>query len=398
MNHRTGPGQQAVRRTELDDFRGIAAILMAANHLAVVSPDYKTVPLLSLGEFLGSFAPVLFFFLTGMGAGVQSIHRCPRRGWDPFVKVAILLIADAAFWLSPHVHLGNNFLGFIAISMLLIHAIQFLPRPAWAAGLIAVMALGLRFFLGTRLRNGLGLHPVAGFLLGISDLPGFPYPPAPWLAFPMFGFMVGRWFERAHRAKPEQNQSVLVLYPFVVAVLCSSAAFFLWRRGSVFFRYGTVSVAFFLLAIAILALTLLAVRLLARWHAHRAKPSWLALEGIPSLAFVPVHYALIHALVAGSGPPLTSLSYAVALPPLLILSFLLSSLVPIVARRIGERNIQPIATRCLLVVIPLGLLLLALGLVSGASKNVTVCITQLACCVLLALSPGNPSATGGRVP
>ena len=68
--------------------------------------------------FLGSFAPVLFFFLTGLGYGVQSAAGKRPRGQGYLIKVGILLLADALMWMKPGTYVGNDFLGFIGLSML----------------------------------------------------------------------------------------------------------------------------------------------------------------------------------------------------------------------------------------------------------------------------------------
>lgn len=68
---------------ELDVMRGLAALLMVVNHL-----EYKTLaqPLIKnslVGNlvFVGSFAPVLFFFVTGVGYGIQSSRKKKPNHW-----------------------------------------------------------------------------------------------------------------------------------------------------------------------------------------------------------------------------------------------------------------------------------------------------------------------------
>ena len=145
--------------------------------------------------FLGSFAPVVFFFLTGLGYGVQSIGRKRPRGQEYLIKVGILLLADALMWMKPGIHVGNDFLGFIGISMLLLEWIRRGKRgPAIAAGL-GLLLVVVRFGLGPMFRPPLGSGSASsplGFLIGIHGMKSFSFPPCPWLSYPLFGYVMGR--------------------------------------------------------------------------------------------------------------------------------------------------------------------------------------------------------------
>jgi uncharacterized membrane protein len=54
---------------DLDILRGLAALMMVTNHLAVkvLTPEQWSNGFLGNLTFIGSFAPVVFFFVTGMG-------------------------------------------------------------------------------------------------------------------------------------------------------------------------------------------------------------------------------------------------------------------------------------------------------------------------------------------
>jgi len=63
------------RWRELDLFRAVAATCMVLNHVAVRSPGVAASGLISGSELVGGFAPVLFYFATGLGYGIQPKPR-----------------------------------------------------------------------------------------------------------------------------------------------------------------------------------------------------------------------------------------------------------------------------------------------------------------------------------
>jgi hypothetical protein len=69
--------------------RGLAAGLMVANHVAVRRPYPTASGPIEVASFVGSFAPVLFFFLTGLGHGVLA-DCYPDRCCLLFVPFAAL--------------------------------------------------------------------------------------------------------------------------------------------------------------------------------------------------------------------------------------------------------------------------------------------------------------------
>ena len=68
----------ADRVAELDLLRGFAALLMVFNHVgyAALSPQAAQHGASGAIVFLGSVAPVLFFFATGFGGGLAARCRC----------------------------------------------------------------------------------------------------------------------------------------------------------------------------------------------------------------------------------------------------------------------------------------------------------------------------------
>lgn len=293
---------------ELDVLRGLAAVLMVYNHAGV---RFSRGPEHWLGnalEFAGSLAPVVFFLVTGLGRGVQSAAGGARRPLDETLrKVALLLLADVALWLSPARLAGMDFLGFIAISTLVVEVLARSARPQLLAWLALGGVLGLRVVGAPLLRSVLGESGLM-FLVGDQPLLGFSYPPCPWLAYPILGYLLGTAAQR-HADAVRRHAGRVLLLCLGGAASFGAASLALHARGALFFRWGTVSVAFTVLSFAAVFATLAAAFALAR---SSAATRALALPGTSSLVIVPVHYGLIELLVRTAPELATGASFPLA--------------------------------------------------------------------------------------
>lgn len=278
---------------ELDILRGLAAVLMVLNHAGVRWRLAAGHSLDNALVFAGSLAPVVFFTVTGMGRGVQAAASTGHRPWsDTLSKVALLLLADVALWISPERLLGMDFLGFIGVSTLLVEALARSRRPSLAAGSILLAALAVRLALVPLLRPWLDAHAdahVLAFLLGAGDLGGFSYPPCPWLAFPVAGFLLGGAAQR-HASTVRESWPSVTLGCAGAAALLLLACAGMAMRGLVFFRWGTISFAYTVLGFAAVAASIVVALLVGR---HKGLMRSLSLPGTSSLVVVPVHYGLI---------------------------------------------------------------------------------------------------------
>ncbi len=281
---------------ELDALRGLAAVLMVLNHAGVLWLGEDARGLDEALTFMGGLAPVFFFMVTGTGRGVQSAGRANnKKTGDTLRKVGLLLLADVALWISPNRLLGMDFLGFIALSTLVVEGVQRTRRPALTASLLAAFVLGVRFALAPLLDLGepmTSAQAVGRFLLGDRSLAGFAYPPCPWLAYPLFGYLLGRVAQRhadTVRARRMPVAGALGLSGGLGLAIC----YVLAQRGMIFFRWGTLSVAYTLFGFC--ALVCGAAIVVALERAGRAR-ALIALPGTSSLVVVPIHYLLIHVL------------------------------------------------------------------------------------------------------
>lgn len=298
--------QAPYRWPELDEFRGLAAVLMLLNHAAVtwVGVDVSSLTLFLM--FLGSFAPALFFTAAGVGRGFQSFNHYDLKLCRVLAQCAVLILADAALWMSPVAWVGLDFLGFIALSILILALISSTRHPVLICLGLCSAFLMLRFALAPWLALPAGNEvflATAHFVLGDTGVAGASYPISPWLSFPLIGFVLGRYAARRRQLiQGAPGKYVAIFGLFAAVVMMISALFYL--RGMVFFRWGTVSFAYFTLATAVVAAAIATVLLSRRNRSYKFSRT-LSLAGNASLIFVPVHYVLVACvgqLVTPSGP------------------------------------------------------------------------------------------------
>ena len=207
----TNDTQKKIHWTELDVLRGLAALLMILNHLGykILAPN-----LVDGGDsgsllFISSFAPVLFFFVTGVGYGIQSSRKKKTSHWYVILnKFLILVLADLLMHWSEGRWLGLDFLGFIALSSLVMEFIRRSKYPVIYCVVCFILISLLRYLLRPLILS-LGNEPQAwgilNWILGTKDTPGVSYPLSPWMAYPFAGYIIGvaamhyRGFIETHR-------------------------------------------------------------------------------------------------------------------------------------------------------------------------------------------------------
>jgi hypothetical protein len=332
------------RVPELDVLRGWAAVLMVFNHIgfAVLSPQAATQGLSGAVVFLGSMAPVVFFFATGFGAGLAP----PARWGAVLDKVVLLLAADALLtWRLGHTTPRLDFFGFIAVSMVAVRLAQSTPRPMVVAGAACVGVLLLRFVAGRWLDDGAGDYGLWRWLVGRFGHEAVSYPAAPWLAYPWAGLMLGMaWREWGGRP----SARAWLVFAAVGTLFAAAAAALAWR-GESFFRWGSVGPGFFAASVVVLAalaaLSVVLVRVAPRVAAA------LSLGGVAAFAVVPLHYAAVHAL-AGAPDVSTSLYLAIAVA-ITTLAFVLSRRFELWATALGRTERRSVTTWLALAVMAL---------------------------------------------
>ena len=353
---------------ELDLLRGLACFLMILNHVAVRSPSMSTSTILSASEFVGGFAPVLFFFTTGLGYGVQSLKPGGRHGFGFLTKVAVLLLADL------------DFFTFIGLSMLILELISRLRRGGWVASIVGVSAVLARFVAGPLLRPALEGHPWG---LWVGDVIGtgghFGYPAGPWLAFPMLGYVLGRLAESNRATLLERRRLPRELAasgaPFALLCLVMVA------RGSGLFRYWTMNSAYFLASLGVIATSLSVV--VAAVRSARLGPitGRASLSGLRSFAVVPLHYFLLD-LTIESYAPANSRTFAPTFLAVLVLSFTASALFVRLARAL-DHPARRAPTTAIVLVLAVTYYAVLRGTTGGLAATAIRSTFQLALCLVL---------------
>jgi hypothetical protein len=339
--------------------------------------------------FLGSYAPVLFFFVTGVGYGVSHdpVKRS-RRHIDVVYKAVLLLLADVFLRRAGFLVVGLDFLGFIGLSMLVLHFTcsgRHANRTAW---LILFAAIGVRFGLGPLYRwTGTDVFWIRA-AIGNTAVPGFSYWLTPWLAYPALGFLFGdalRVSEESGRRSGGIVPSLLLL-----GIGAGTAAAFLARMGFEFVRFGTMSVAFFISTIAVLALSVALTWVLCASRRSSGVAAVLALRGVSSFAVVPIHIFLIALIGQWSPLPLAGWVYLVVMFPFIAVNYMLARGTDRAARLLGNR--MPVGT------VPwyaagavLGVLATLVTIAEPSMSGVApATVAQLIIAVLLTVRPPRP--------
>lgn len=373
---------------ELDVVRGLAGIAMVLNHAAAkwLTPAELEHPFMAMAFLVGSYAPVIFFSATGLGAGIQAEVQRQRGGGHSFGfgrKVAILLVADALLWLSPTQWLGNDFLGFIALCMLVLEPLRSSRHGwLWAAAGVGLVT-GLRYGVAPLVLVSPEPGAEVGWLAfagGLGSPPGFSYPLLPWLAYALGGFVMGVWVQRRGDVVVRRRAVVAAVSLLVAAVGIVGLALYV-QRGGTLARWGSVNRPFYASGFVGLALCCGLGLVIG---ARPAWARWLELRGIASLALVPVHYAVIAVVIAVVGSrPWSAPSFGVAVVACVVVSFVVSKAWERVTRWLKDRPLSwygLVAVAGLAVVAKLTLrdpMLLASAVVLG----------QLALCSLLLVVP-----------
>ena len=276
----------ADRVAELDLLRGVAALLMVFNHVGYAALNGQAAQEGASGAivFLGSMAPVLFFFATGFGGGLAARPGTWRSLAD---KVLLLLLADQFLGWTLGRPLGMDFFGFIAVSMVAARLVLATPRPVTVAALGIVAVLWLRYGYGQTWVAPPGGYGLAQWLIGAVPHHGVSYPASPWLAYPLLGAALGVLYRR-HGGRITPRAWLVMAAAIVV---CAVGAGLLASRGSSFHRWGSVAAAFFALSVVVL-LCFAALSVVLTRRAPRIALA-LSLGGVASFAVVPLHYAMV---------------------------------------------------------------------------------------------------------
>jgi uncharacterized membrane protein len=373
---------------EIDTLRGFAVVFMILNHAGARWLDLGVANGLVSDAlvFVGSYAPVLFFFVTGVGHGVsRDPTNQSRRNIDVVYKAALLLLADVFWRRAGFMAVGLDFLGFIGLSMVVLHFTcsgQHANRIAW---LILLAAIGIRFGIGPLYRwAGMDVFWIRA-AVGNIGVPGFSYWLVPWMAYPALGFLFGdalRVSELRGRNSGDFVPSMLLL-----GIAAGTVAAFLAWGGFGFSRFGTISVAFFVSAIAVLAFSAALAWLLCASKRFSGAAAILAMRGVSSFAVVPIHIFLIEFIGGWSPLPLAGWVYLSVVFPFIAANYFLARSTDRVAQRLGNRIPVGSAPWCAAGAV-LGVTAILVTLVEPSMSGLVLAtVAQLIIAVLLTVRP-----------
>jgi Heparan-alpha-glucosaminide N-acetyltransferase, catalytic len=305
---------------QLDFLRGIAISMMIVNHVGirVLDQDLQATGPLATLVTIGGFAPVVFFFTTGFGIGFAKRDINLDSFLSTLLKAGLLIVADQFLFWRTATPWGLDFLGFIAISSVFVTSIAASRKPIWLCAIIIMSVLAIRFGLGTWFRGQPDLPGFETWLVGARGIDRISYPFSPWIIYPLLGFVMGRSYraiQGSHTSFPRPW-----LYAATIGALVFAAA--LLQAHAIFFRWGTMSFAYFVLSIGVLFLMLIIAWKVANHWPLAAR--LLSLRGISSLAVVPIHYALIEIAAGLESTPLRALATLAAMGVILASSVILS--------------------------------------------------------------------------
>lgn len=358
-----------MKRSVLPDvLRATAVMAMIANHSAVrvAAGGTESATWRVISE-LGSFAPVLFFFTTGFGYGIQAGFRHQagnklKRLLDSAFKVLLLFAADAMLWLRPDSGWHLDFLAFIGIASALVVILELLPGSTYLAFGLLLTSVALRFVVGR------GDPPISEswplfiqWCIGRPGITRIAYPLSPWIVFTLQGYLLGKFWQPISERLPGRLVFAVLS---VTGVALARSAYWIAANGAPYFRWGTMSLAYF---IAALAATLIVLAGASVWTRIPLQLRPITqIDGITSLAVVPIHYAVI-ALLA-SLPSVADPAAAIALT-------LTAIIVSIFSARLAVNGLYQAELRSNAVV-----------------QLATLSIVALGCITLLAFNQWSPNA------
>ncbi|MFT6331032.1 MAG: putative membrane protein, partial [Bermanella sp.] len=224
----------------VDVLRGVAVIFMLLNHAAVkwIEVDEVNVGLAGTLNFIGSFAPVMFFFITGIGYGLAHQIGKPAKTKDVMVKAGILIVADLFMRGGDFTSFGWDFLAFIGFSMLLLHCLRGRRFGMLSAFMLIGVFLVTRFLLGPLYEARIEQPDYAmQALLGMRGLNGISYWFTPWFIYPLAGFILGHWASN-FTATITKNPINVFLFFTISGASIAVVSFILESKGMSLFRWS----------------------------------------------------------------------------------------------------------------------------------------------------------------
>lgn len=364
----------------------MAAVAMILNHAGyrLLSAQDATQSGVSALVFFGSFAPAIFFFATGFGIGLsRSPEPRPFDGLGVFWKAALLIVADQFFFWSKGVVWGLDFFSFIAIATVVVSLLSRLRGAVSVCLSLAALLLLTRYGFAPLWSPSEHPIPALEWIWGVRGVTAVSYPLSPWMCFPLTGFACGVAYRGVNLT--ERWQRNLWLHRGgMLAIVCLAAALGLFLMDKSFFRWGTVSVSFFILALGVVTVLGL-FSVLTVIYGHRI-PNALALRGVASFAVIPLHYALLEVVVQLLPQPMSPLYFVFIVVCVICVTFVGASKFADFAATVASAPRQTLLFAWIVAaVFVLGVAIHSSTLSSGAPAAVVTLLAQLLIATLLGI-------------
>jgi len=273
---------------DLDWLRGFAIFLMIINHTALrfYAPDNYSDYLPSFMILLGSLAPVLFYFSTGWGIGLNTLLKKghPRAIRPSVMKCIWLILADQLSAWAQGELFYLDFFSFIGLSYLALTLITQL-KSWWKYTTATILTiLIIRYGIGPTIKHFFPYQGWLGYFTGTLQAPWSSYPLMPWLSFPLLGVLYGFLTPMSTKR---------FLFVFLTGIFCGVTSYYLVAHGRPLFRWGTMSLSFFFFSIFALAIVLAVSRSITGIGSPRILRTLFEVRGGTSFVVVPIHLLII---------------------------------------------------------------------------------------------------------
>lgn len=395
---REGSTPEVRRQDFLDYLRGMAAILMIANHggYGLLRPEQLNHSVIGLIVFVGSMAPALFFLTVGFGIGYSNKSSSANNLISSTLpKVFLLLLADLFFRRGRIDEFEIDFFGFIGLMTLILTTFRTFKISSMMLIVLGVLAFAIRYLIGPSMRDVFTYH-IIDWIVGYNAIIGISYPLTPWIIYGIVGMFLGQ-----SKSFSEHQLLVKLRISFKYGSLASGAilvfiSLLITHGGREYFRWGTVSISFFILSLAVLIFSWRLAKGLSCLNGRGTR--WVKLRGTASLLVVPVHYGLLEILKPHALPGILDWTFIAVLAALIAVSFLAAKSIERLCNGVAVGHFS-------FVVIPLaaaaaaGLALyLSFGGLGGIRLSVTSFVGQVLAALLLACLAAKPDRKGRQGP
>ena len=278
----------------LDMFRGFAAILMIINHSGneLLKNTVNISPIAISLVFLGSFAPVLFFLTTGFGIALsKKSEEIKKNLFSTAWKGLLLIFADQLFCWNDGTPLRLDFFSFIAISTILLTFLSRFNRALMIAVISLVVIVLVRYGVAPKLEHMDSLGSITHWMLGAPGTQDISYPFSPWMVYPLIGFITAKVYFNNNSNYGVKSHKLYTM-GFLMFIITGALAVILYSKGFVFFRWGTVSFAYFVSSLSVVTLVgLISFAISAKQNVYA---NFISLKGTASFLVIPFHYGIIY--------------------------------------------------------------------------------------------------------